>query len=914
MRSRSAFTIHPALSLLIVFGLLAACSLEKNSAVNRNLQNLTAHYNILFNANELLRQKQEIYAASFPDNYNQILRVYQDTTSRAPNANDKELDGVIDRAHNIINIKEQSKYIGDAYLLLAKASYLYGNYFNANEYCNYVIRTYPQNVKLVQSARSWRVRTLLNLDQPDSAKAVSDTSLQVLEQQKKKTNQDEIYTARLQYDIDAGNYPEGEAIAKQAIAHASDHIMRRRLTFILAQLQEVNRKPLEAAANYRKVEGSNAAFEMAFNAQLNRIRIEDQQNNRQINRIDRLRALLRNENNKEFTDQIYFQIGELYLAQNDINNAVKNYRLSLKYSGKNQAQKGLTYLRLADIDFKNLGDYVAARKMYDSTLLNLPPNYPDYRAIQLKANNLEVIAQQMRIIGHEDTLQQLARLKEPERSARIDELVKQHAAQQQAAAVAATAPAVSAFGTSLADNTAATTSPTATTFYFYNVNAVSQGFTDFKRRWGNRKLEDNWRRANRSNSDITTNTQNTTKQIDQAVTPQNLQKSPDQVAANNYKQELIAALPLTDQAQVQSNARVFNAYYTLANFYRDVLEEPKEAITTYELLVNRFPGNGEQPAIYYNLYRLYSTSDTAKSNRYKRLLLSNYGETPFAKVILDPEYGQHLNDQDAEFNAFYNQLYDLYTKKQYDEVIKRSDEILQKYSNHRFAGQIAYLRAMAAGHNEKLDPFIADLQRIAASYPNDPLIVPLVNQHLDYIKTNQAEFTSRPTALVENDNFLSPFLPQPEAPKVVTVAPKPAQTKPAATASATATPKIANSIFSLRDTARYYFVVNVASGTTNLASSRFGIGQFNRANFAPDAGINHQLKDAGDNNQLIYVGVFHSLQSVKEYARAIIPLMPQIMKVPADKYSFFIITQENLDKLADKKMLDLYIDFYQKNY
>ena len=35
---------------------------------------------------------------------------------------------------------------------------------------------------------------------------------------------------------------------------------------------------------------------------------------------------------------------------------------------------------------------------------------------------------------------------------------------------------------------------------------MSSGFSDFKRRWGNRKLEDNWRRANRSNSDITNNT------------------------------------------------------------------------------------------------------------------------------------------------------------------------------------------------------------------------------------------------------------------------------------------------------------------------------------------------------------------------------------------------------------------------
>jgi len=108
-------------------------------------------------------------------------------------------------------------------------------------------------------------------------------------------------------------------------------------------------------------------------------------------------------------------------------------------------------------------------------------------------------------------------------------------------------------------------------------------------------------------------------------------------------------------------------------------------------------------------------------------------------------------------------------------------------------------------------------------------------------------------------------------------------------------------------------VINVGTGNTNLSSSRFGIGQFNRANFQNNT-IRHQLKPVGDDNQLIYIGRFYSLDAVKDYARAIIPLLPDIMKVPRDKYSFFIITQENLDKLADKKTLDSYVDYYQKNY
>jgi hypothetical protein len=81
-----------------------------------------------------------------------------------------------------------------------------------------------------------------------------------------------------------------------------------------------------------------------------------------------------------------------------------------------------------------------------------------------------------------------------------------------------------------------------------------------------------------------------------------------------------------------------------------------------------------------------------------------------------------------------------------------------------------------------------------------------------------------------------------------------------------------------------------------------------------DAEVKHQLMDAGDNNRLIFVGKFYSLAAVKKYARAIIPVMPEIMKIQKDKYTFFIITGQNLNKIKDKKTLDSYIDYYQNNY
>ncbi len=922
--------------------IMAGCSLEKQSGFNRNMQNLTAHYNILFNAKEILRQKQEAYAAAFIDNYNEVLSVYPDTIAQTATP-DKDLEEAILKANKIINIKEQSHYLGDAYLVLGKAYYLEGNYFNANEYCGYVIRSFPKREDLKQDALVWQARSLLYLDQLKQAKQALDTAIQNINPKENITA--DVYAAKLQYDINTQDYADGEEMAIQALKYVSGQEKRLRLTFILGQLQELNKKNNDAIISYTKIVKSNASFEMAFNASLNRIRIEDIKEGIKLSKTERLLSLLRNPNNKEFKDQIYYHVAELQLANKNIDGAIKNYKLSVRSSLKNQNQKGLSYLRLAEVYFKNKADYLGSKKYYDSTLTTLPINYPGYKAIQKKGNNLQVLADRMQMITREDTLQALAKMDETTRLAVIDRMVNDQILQQQATANAAIANAPAN-----AASTQVNQGSGGSSFYFYNSNAVSQGYNDFKRVWGNRKLTDNWRLSTRSNNATTEIP--TSDSVDPFGEP-----SPGKttVKAGNYRAALLKDLPLTPQQLSQSNLRIYNAYIDLANFYRDVLSDKKEAIATYETVLRRFPDDPNKPAIYYNLYRLYSDIDLAKSEMYKNRLIKEYPETPFAKVIIDPDYTKKLDNEDNQFTNAYNKVFDLYTHKKYTEVITEVPALLKQYPRNKYSAQLYYLKTIAEGHNEKVTPFKDSLQQIVKLFPLDKLVTPLVNQHLAFISANETEMQSRPVVLADDNPQEIPFTltsalkkqtayhknvqpfenaPKPEVkpqvPQPVVPTPAPVQAPISAqtlTANAPAQPTISSnlstvtikkteiisSIFSLRDSTNYYFIVNVSTATTNLASSRFGIGQFDRANYA-GKGIRHLVKPIGDDAQLIYVGKFASLEDVKKYARQIIPIMPDIMKVPKDKYSFFIITQENLDKLADRKTLDSYIDYYQKNY
>lgn len=913
--------------LLVITG----CSLEKESGFNRNMQNLTAHYNILFNARQVILQKEELMAQVYVDDFSEILSVYQDTIAKTAAAS-KDLEAVTTRANTIISVKEQSHYLGDAYFLLGQANYLSSDYFNAVEFFNYVVRSFPENKELNRTALAWKARSLIKLGQPKQAANTLDTARQLFDA--KKGSAEDITGADLQFNIDQGNYEQAEKLAVQAVDLAKDKKRQIRWTFILAQIQEANKKPAEAYNSYSHVVHSNASFELAFNATLNSLRIEEKQDGQPTNRIARLQTLLKDDKNTDFIDQIYFQMGEAALASQKIDAAVKSYKLSVKNSTRNQKQKGLSYLRLADINFKYKTDYIQAKKYYDSTLLNLSPLYPGYQQILKKANNLQLLASRYQIIAQQDTLQVLAKLNEADRKERIDLMVDQQALQQQTAPV--TVNPTTNYG-----NVSASASRSSSSFYFYNPEAVNQGLVNFLQVWGKRKLEDNWRISSRTVATVTNNPNS----VNDPDAVQTVQAPPLATpGTGNYRQELVRSIPLTPALLQQSNSIIFNAYADIAGFYKDILGDDKESISTYEYLLRRFPDNVNLAAVYYSLYRLYSDEhNEPQAEKYKDLLLKNYPQTQYAQTILDPEYGKKMLSEDARQNTFYNSVYDFYRKRKYDQVIASTDSALKTNPQNKLAPQLAYLKTVALGHQQKLEPFKQELQQIAAQYPDDRLVTPLVKQHLLFINLNEAIIAARPFALMDSDPNEIPFsqdrfvqqavasnpnpVPapaQPPAPVVLSAPKSSSVIAPTTTAlnnklnvslpknTKNSTVKEASGIFTTADSTELYFVINVKE-FNNLAPSRFGIGQFNRANY-PDAPIKHQLKEVGQSNQLIYTGRFYSVGEVKEYARRIVPLLPEIMKVPAEKYNFFIISRKNLDKLADSKLLDSYFEFYQANY
>ncbi|HCN82428.1 MAG TPA: hypothetical protein DIT07_02245 [Sphingobacteriaceae bacterium] len=454
-------------------------------------------------------------------------------------------------------------------------------------------------------------------------------------------------------------------------------------------------------------------------------------------------------------------------------------------------------------------------------------------------------------------------------------------------------------------------------FYFNNPAALSQGLLDFKKRWGNRKLEDNWRRVNKTSAEITALTSDPN-----AVAGSFTANTTNTVDSVAFRKSYTDNLPLTPAQLELSNQKIVSAYYDIANFYKDVLKDNKEAINTYLQILERYPDNNIKAAIYYNLYRLYATMDPAKSAENRDILVKQYSETAFAKIIIDPDYNRKVDEKAVALNKIYDDIYNLYIEKKYPEVINKIAQTEQQFGKTSFSPQLAYLNALAIGHTQKLDVFESSLQKITLDYSDDKLITPLVQQNLEYIKANHDNIAKRDVALIDFDPNEPRFVAEPKTELIgqsPAVTQTPAVTLPASgftipkadpVAPVTVNPAIPNSsIFSLPDTSEYYYVINVMASGLNLSSSRFGLGQFNRSNYA-GVKISHQLKGVNRENQLIFVGPFNTRNDAERYQSSINPLIRDIMKIPANIYNTFIITKSGLDKLNSRNMINNYLDFY----
>ena len=888
------------------------------------MQNLTARYNYIYNANIILDDHVSELYNSFPNNYNELLPVHLsphefDPVNLPANPAIKALDEIVNKSRTIITDKSLSNYLDEAYLLLGKAEYYRGNYFLAAEYFDYIAKAYPKDQLSVIQALDWQARALMQVEDLKTAATVVDSLEKHLELTKK--HRSEPIATLAQMAVEIGQRKEAISYLEAAIKESKIKRNTIRWHFILGQLYQDQRDYAPAISHYKKVQSSNTGFELYFNARLNLVEVNALQNGNQLQKEAQLLALLKDEKNQEFNDQIYYRIAEHFRGQQSYTKATDYYNKAIAAATTNLTLKGLAYLQLAELSITQQRDYLLAKKFYDEAIQSLPKTHPDLELIQKKSQSLDYLSSRYQIIATEDSLQLLATLPEIER--------ENHARQMlfPIQADTSTNPATPnvnsaniASSNSNPINAVQTAQQQNGTFYFQNRNAMERGYADFIRKWGNRKLEDNWRQSIRNNAP---NTQATLSLDPLTLQPNDgnvLQTDADSLKLSNY----LAKVPVNNQMLRASNEKIVNAYIELAAFYEQELKANKDAAAIYELVLNKYPDISQLAAINYSLYRIYNGSEQDKAETYKNQLLNNHSSSIYARIILEPNFRVDQNMQELEISNTYNNLFDVYLQKDFPKVINLANQTLKNTTQSKLIPQFAYLKAIAIGRTQHVDSLLQQFQQIKSTYPQDRLIVPLVDEHINYITAHLAEFKKRKIALIDFDPNEPRFLAQASREPVNPIATPLNHTVPSSDQPATAkppkeqheinTPVTAPNRTPFRSTSSstWYFVIDVEDATIRLTSSRFGIGQFNRGNY-PEMDLRHQLLEF-DNDQLIYVGNFSNFEAAKAFQDRITPQLNRIMRANPKQYKTFIISKENFDIIKSKSLLNQYLDFYKNNY
>jgi tetratricopeptide (TPR) repeat protein len=270
-------------------------------------------------------------------------------------------------------------------------------------------------------------------------------------------------------------------------------------------------------------------------------------------------------------------------------------------------------------------------------------------------------------------------------------------------------------------------------WYFYNQAAKSFGQPEFRMKWGNRKLEDNWRRSNKREISFEALTG------EEGTDSTGVLADKKQVLSNKSREFYLQDIPLTDSMMDISHERIKEALFNAGTIYKNDLKDIPRAIETYTDLLDRYPGNNYTLSTYYNLYSIYNQgNDMQLANVYKQSIIREFPESQPAQILTNPNYAAELLAKENEVNDTYERTYQLFQQEHYEQVIRDVDTALVHFADDPLLPKFELLKVLAIGKTEDLIVFSLALDSLASTTP-DPQVADMAKMILAYIMESDQE-------------------------------------------------------------------------------------------------------------------------------------------------------------------------------
>ncbi|MDD4552712.1 MAG: tetratricopeptide repeat protein [Bacteroidales bacterium] len=876
--------------ILFISGLLVSggCSTKKNTFVRRTYHNLTSHYNVYWNGMDNLRTGLKDYELSIKDNYALVLPVfnYGDRTSagKLSQYTDiaiKKASKAINKHSMTFNRKEYVRWIDDAYLLIGKSYFYKQDYPMARRTFEFVIKTYNDN-EIKYEAMLWQAKSNVQLGDFTRAEPMLDMLLSKINKgEAPDSYETEVNLVYAQSYILQKNYNTAVPYLLRALELKQSGAVSTRCRFILGQIYQQNGDLAEASKMYTYVVKKAPSYEMEFNAKINLAQCYDAKSGNREFIIKKMTRMLKDDKNKDFQDQIYYALAHIAIKDSDTATAIGFYRKSVTASRTNNYQKAISSLELADIFFGRK-NYQMAQAYYDSTLQFLPKDYPNYKDLSRRTATLTDLVSNLQIISTQDSLRKLANMTESERNKIIDQIIAQLVAEEMKKKMEEMERQENknVFGQMNQQESLSSGSKEGR-WYFYNPTTLSSGFSTFVRKWGRRKFEDNWFLTDKTLvafSNEPAGAPDTLSLIPgdtSKISAKLLAKSTDPKDRAFYLKDL----PLTKDKIKASDDQIVDAFYKAGFIYVEGLGDYGNSTETFEQLLERYPDNKYKVQTLYELCILYQhLQNQPKSDQYKNQIISNYPESDYAKLLINPNFYKEIHARKSEASVLYNDTYKAFQNQQYYMVINNTDIAHTKFpTDTAFMPKFDYLRALALGKIEVVDSMVVAINKVIKDYPRSK-VKPLAENVLAFLGA------------------------------------QPGSTVTGASPDSSAKIDLSSKLYKFDPNALHFFVIIVDGDLVDVDALKIKISDYNtKFHDLDQLMINSILLD--ERRQMITINNFDNSDKAMNYLIGIRDSKYIFTRLEnAGTYYDFVISVENYPVLYKNKDIPQYLRFFEKNY
>ena len=732
------FKAKNILMIVAVAVAIVSCSTQKNTAGSRFWHSFNARYNTYYNGQLAFIDGNLEKEKNNKDNYTELIPLYPVGNKASRDIGKSHYQRTVEKMEKAIqrhSIKEKGKeknpFLWRAWLLMGKAEFQMGQFEEAAATFSYMARLYQGEPLMSGLARAWLAKSYTELgwryDAEDVIRNMSRDSMDF------RAVKDWDYTYA-DYYLREADYEKAIPYLKKAIKHERRKVQRAREWFLLGQIENQLGHQQEAYSAYQHVVRLSPPYELEFNARIAQTEVMAKNNGKQM--ISKLKRMARDDNNAEYLDQVYYAIGNIYLAQGDTLEAINAYETGNKKATRSGIEKGVLLLTLGNIYWEH-EKFADAQRCYGEAIGLLDKERKDYQELSQRSKILDELVPYTEGIHLQDSLLALSEMPEAERNKAIDRVIdalKKKEKEERDAKLEAEADAQQAKNQanmpqrqpSTTHHPTPTTQATGGAWYFYNPTAVSQGKTAFQREWGKRENVDNWRRSNQTvirmpgaEDETTDSIASDDLAVGDSITTDSIAAPLDSAALDPHKREYyLAQIPFSDEQKAASHEIIKDGLFHGGIILKDKMERLPLSERYLRRLTNDYPDYEHNDEAWYHLWLLYSRlGQLSKAAECLAHMQENHAESEWTLLLSDPLYAENARFGEQIEDSLYGATYDAFKADQHDLIRQNAALSATRFPQGANRDKFMFINGLSLLNDGDGDGCMEQLKEVVEKYP-----------------------------------------------------------------------------------------------------------------------------------------------------------------------------------------------------